>query len=75
MELLDTRGIPTRPGTHAVHRLDYYASKYGLRPEDFPNAASCEDTTITLPLFPRMSEVDQERVVSVLRESLVAGRA
>jgi dTDP-4-amino-4,6-dideoxygalactose transaminase len=74
MEFLDTRGIPTRPGTHAVHRLDYYASKYGLRPEDFPNAASCEDTTITLPLFPRMSEADQERVVSVLRESLVAGR-
>ena len=75
MEFLAARGIQTRPGTHAVHRLGYYAEKYGLRPEDFPNAASAEDTTITLPLFPNMSEVDQERVAAALRESLLGGRA
>ncbi len=48
--------IQTRPGTHAVHRLGYYRDKYGLGREDFPNAALCEDTTITLPIFPGMTD-------------------
>jgi len=63
-------GIQTRPGTHAVHRLGYYSTKYGLRPDDFPNAAQCEDTTITLPLFPGMEDADQERVVGIFKQTL-----
>lgn len=62
--------IQTRPGTHAVHRLGYYARKYDLAADDFPNAALCEDTTITLPIFPGMTESDQERVVGVLSSAL-----
>ena len=38
MERLAELKIQTRPGTHAVHRLGYYANKYGLRPEQYPNA-------------------------------------
>ena len=40
MDWLAEPGIQTRPGTHAVHRLGYYARKYGLRPEEFPNACA-----------------------------------
>jgi dTDP-4-amino-4,6-dideoxygalactose transaminase len=72
MELLEKHDIQTRPGTHAVHRLGYYARKYHLKAEDYPVAALCEDTTITLPLFPGMSEAEQEQVVSHLREGLSA---
>jgi len=70
MDILAARDIQTRPGTHAVHRLGYYREKYGLRPEDFPLSASCEDTSITLPIFPGMTEADQEKVAAVLREAL-----
>jgi perosamine synthetase len=70
MSALAKAGIQTRPGTHAVHRLGYYAEKYHLQEEDFPRAAECEDTTITLPLFPGMTPDDQERVASMLRSSL-----
>lgn len=73
MESLGKAGIQTRPGTHAVHRLGYYAEKYGIEPDRFPVAAACEDTTITLPLFPGMSEDDQDRVVARLRGALSAG--
>lgn len=66
MEQMAEHEIQTRPGTHAVHRLGYYRQKYGIAPEDFPNAALCEDTTITLPIFPGMTEGDQEQVVDVL---------
>lgn len=70
MDHLERHAIQTRPGTHAVHRLGYYRDKYSLRPEDFPMAALCEDTTITLPIFPGMTESDQLMVVERLREAL-----
>jgi len=62
MAALADDGIQTRPGTHAVHRLGYYRDKYGLKAGDFPNAALAEDTTITLPIFPGITEADQARV-------------
>jgi dTDP-4-amino-4,6-dideoxygalactose transaminase len=70
MAALSRESIQTRPGTHAVHRLGFYASKYGLRSENFPNAALAEDTTITLPIFPGMTDDDQQRVVEIIRKSV-----
>jgi dTDP-4-amino-4,6-dideoxygalactose transaminase len=32
MERLQEAGISTRPGTHAVHMLGYYAQRFGLKP-------------------------------------------
>ena len=67
MAALAKENIQTRPGTHAVHRLGFYVNKYGLKPDDFPNAVLAEDTTITLPIFPGMTDDDQQRVVQLLR--------
>jgi perosamine synthetase len=72
MAQLAGRNIQTRPGTHAVHRLGYYRNKYGLRPEQFPIAARCEDTTITLPIFPNMRGSDQDQVTQAIIEALTA---
>jgi dTDP-4-amino-4,6-dideoxygalactose transaminase len=74
MEDLSAADIATRPGTHAVHRLGYYAERYRLRAEDFPCASSAEDTSITLPLFPGMTEGDQQQVADALARSLDARR-
>jgi dTDP-4-amino-4,6-dideoxygalactose transaminase len=71
MAALARKNIQTRPGTHAVHRLGYYANKYGLKADRFPNAAKAEDTTITLPIFPSMSDSDQALVVDIVRTLLV----
>ena len=62
--------IQTRPGTHAVHRLGYYARKYALAAGQFPNACLAEDTTITLPIFPGMTTDQHEFVIASLVESL-----
>ena len=71
MECLWSDEIHTRPGTHAVHRLGYYARKYNLRPDAFPLAAACEDTTITLPLFSGLTDDDQDLVVDSLIKAMV----
>lgn len=70
MDRLAEKGIQTRPGTHAVHRLGYYVQKYGLRPQQFPNACVAEDTSLTLPIFPGMSEAEQDYVVAAVAEAL-----
>ena len=70
MEMLAEAGIQTRPGTHAVHRLEYYSKKYDLNPENYPVACICEDTTITLPIFPGMVIEDQDYIVDTIRRVL-----
>jgi perosamine synthetase len=63
---LARENIQTRPGTHAVHRLGYYREKYNIAADRFPNAAVAEDTTITLPIFPGMTEKDQASVAEIV---------
>jgi perosamine synthetase len=70
MKYLTEHKISTRPGTHAVHRLHYYQEKYKIKPEAFPNAVLCEDTTITIPLFPGMTHEDQVTVVTALKSGI-----
>jgi dTDP-4-amino-4,6-dideoxygalactose transaminase len=70
MDELKSLGIQTRPGTHAVHNLGYYKNKYGFKPSDFRQATICEETTITLPIFPGMKQNDQDYLVDNLLKSL-----
>lgn len=70
MDHLTSKGIQTRPGTHAVHRLGYYADKYQIKPEAFPNACVAEDMTITLPIFPDMTEDQAKMIVAELKTAL-----
>ena len=70
MDLFVSNRIQSRPGTHAVHRLGYYRDKYQIHTDQFPNACLGEDTTITLPIFPGMTESDQSFIVEVLRDGL-----
>jgi perosamine synthetase len=69
MAKLAAADIQTRPGTHAVHRLGYYRNKYGLSADSCPNAVRAEDTTITLPIFPGMTDMDLDQVVASLAKA------
>lgn len=68
MERLQSKGIATRPGTHAVHMLGYYRDLLGLMPDDFPGAKQCNDNTMAIPLHNRMTTEDYEYVVKALKE-------
>jgi dTDP-4-amino-4,6-dideoxygalactose transaminase len=68
MEVLQQRGISTRPGTHAVHMLRYYQKRFGLGPEDFPSARDCDQNSMAIPLHNKLSISDCEHVVSALKE-------
>ena len=66
MDEIQTKGISTRPATHAVHMLTYYREKYELKPEDFPNAYLANDCSISLPLFHGMTSEEQDYVIQTV---------
>ena len=66
MMRLEKRGIATRQGTHAPVATGYYSRKYGLREQDFPVAVMAERLSIALPLYPGMSDDEQDLVVEEL---------
>ena len=68
MDQLQQQGISTRPATHAVHMLSFYQQKYGLQPEDFPNAFAANDCSISFPLFHGMTKAEQDFVIEQVRE-------
>lgn len=67
MERLQEVGISTRPGTHAVHMLNFYKEKYNIKPEDFPGAMKANDHSMAIPLHNRMTAEDYEYVVNALK--------
>ncbi len=67
---LAQNGVAATQGTHAVHTLDYYRNKYALHAQSCPESARCQDETLTLPLYPGLSESDQNRVVEAIETSL-----
>ena len=67
MEKLQKAGISTRPGTHAPHMLEYYAKKYNINPDDFPGARDCNNFSMSIPLFNKMTHEDYEYVVYCLK--------
>jgi dTDP-4-amino-4,6-dideoxygalactose transaminase len=60
-------------GVHypALHLFTLYR-ELGFKEGDFPNAERIGATTLTLPLFPAMSDADVDRVCAALAKSLAS---
>lgn len=67
MEKLQEAGISTRPGTHAVHMLNYYAKLYKIQPSDYPGAQIANNKSISIPLHNRMEKQDFQYIVHTLK--------
>jgi len=64
------RGIGASVHFIPLHFHPYWRDTLGLRPEAFPNAARAYRSVVSLPLYTRMSDGDQERVIRTVRSIL-----
>ncbi len=71
MSQLEEKGIATRQGTHAPVLLGYYANKYKLKPDQYPNAVIADRLSLSLPLYAQMTDDEQQYVC---RELILASR-
>lgn len=67
MEKLQQEGISTRPGTHAIHMLNYYSEKYSIKPGDFPGAQIANNYSISIPLHNKMTKKDFDYIIYHLK--------
>ncbi len=65
MRALKKQGVGTQVHYIPVHLQPYYSRKYGE--QNLPGALQYYERTLSLPLFPSMSDRDPQRVVNALR--------
>jgi len=63
---MEDRGIATRQGTHAAALTSFYVDRYGLSREDVPRSAIAEKLSLALPLYPDMTDSEQDLVLEEL---------
>ena len=70
MDNLAEAGIGTRPPTHAIHTLSYYKNKYKIKPNDLPVAWAAHICGFSIPIFPGLTEEDQDYVIKTILKFL-----
>jgi UDP-4-amino-4,6-dideoxy-N-acetyl-beta-L-altrosamine transaminase len=63
---LKSKGINTQVHYIPVHLQPYYRENYRFRPGDFPRAEAYYDRCLSIPLYPKMTDDDVQRVIEVI---------
>lgn len=70
MAALEADGIATRQGTHAAFMQGFYASKYAIPIEALPSAYLADRLSLSLPMYPGMTETELQIVAAALAKSI-----
>lgn len=69
MAALKERNIGTGLHYRAAHLYPYYRDTFGWKPGDFPNAEFISDRILSLPLFPLLTDAEQDHVIAGMRDA------
>lgn len=67
MQKLHQLNIGTGVHYVGVHLHPYYQERFGYREEDYPNATWISERTVSIPLSPKLTNIDIEDVVETVR--------
>jgi dTDP-4-amino-4,6-dideoxygalactose transaminase len=70
IELMAEKGIGCSVHFIPLHLHPYWRDRYNLKPDSFPNALKAYEHAVSLPLFTKMNDADQQRVITAVREIL-----
>ena len=66
LDAMNARGIGTGVHYLSVPEHPYYQQRFGWQPERWPNAMRLGRQTVSLPLSPKLTDVDVERVIDAV---------
>jgi dTDP-4-amino-4,6-dideoxygalactose transaminase len=66
IESLRNKGIGTSVHYIPLHIMPYYRERYNLQPEDLPESYKRFTETVSLPIWPGMSEEQTDRVIEAV---------
>jgi dTDP-4-amino-4,6-dideoxygalactose transaminase len=64
-------GIGTSVHYIPLHIMPYYRNRYGLKPEDLPNSFKRFKETVSLPIWPGMTDGQVDRVIEASCQALL----
>jgi len=67
---LHEKGIGCSVHYVPLHQQPFWRDRYGLDPTEYPNSQKLYERGISLPIYTRMTDADQERVISALKACL-----
>jgi dTDP-4-amino-4,6-dideoxygalactose transaminase len=67
-------GIGTSVHFKPLHLFRYYQERLGVRAGQFPAAERCYEETLSLPIYPDLSDADADRVADRIRVHLAGAR-
>jgi dTDP-4-amino-4,6-dideoxygalactose transaminase len=70
LEAMNAQGIGTGVHYLSVPEHPYYQQRYGWNPEAWPNAMRIGRQTVSLPLSPKLTADDVERVIRAVRSTI-----
>ena len=66
---VSTTGIGVAVNFRSIYLMTYYKHKYGFRLGDFPVAEKIGSSTITLPLYPKLTNTEIENVIRTVNSA------
>jgi dTDP-4-amino-4,6-dideoxygalactose transaminase len=70
MQKMKELDIGTGLHYNPAHLYQFYKDKFGFKEGDFPVAENIGSHIVSLPLFPDLTEADQDRVIDAMRQVL-----
>jgi perosamine synthetase len=74
IEALKEKGIGTSVHFIPLHLHPYYSNNFGYKPGDFPNASAAFERIVSLPIYPKMTDQDIDRVIEAVRSIVLQYR-
>jgi len=71
LDAMQESGIGVAVHYIALHLQPYYIENFNTKPQDYPVASNYSERILSIPLYPKMSEADVNRVIDTV-QSLVA---
>jgi dTDP-4-amino-4,6-dideoxygalactose transaminase len=68
LDAIQSAGIGVALHYVALHLQPYYVKNFNTKPQDFPIASNYSARVISLPLYPKMSPADVERVIETVKD-------
>jgi UDP-4-amino-4-deoxy-L-arabinose-oxoglutarate aminotransferase len=68
---VQSRGVGVAVNYRAVHLTSYYAERFGYTRGMFPNAERIGDSTITIPLWPAMTDAQVDEVIAAVKAAVL----
>ena len=67
-QILSDHGIGCSVHYKPVHMQSYYVEKYGYKSDDFKHSHMLSQRVISLPLYPALTDEEQDYIIDIIKE-------